>query len=510
MQKYTFRSPFRSLLTFLLLLASPLDVMGVDLESFEFGDPNFSQLQDAANTANPFNQWVEDGDLTDSFVSGGVFDIRKFNNNFSENFLQIADINAGTGGSRFIVVEMAGWDIRAANAAGQPEQIRFAFLDEDTVSPGDSSITAQVQISSRDTEGGAVVQLEGSALGAGATSLSSAATLNTVQTNPFTMVLELDKTNNRYEIFYKDGTAPSQSLAQGFVSPDRDGNSIRFVANWNFGSSSLDGNGDPVQDPDEFFAIDRIAVTDTNPLDDVLTVEVDRDSGEIKLINTSGSALSGLESYTITSDIGALDSSGWKPITDNYDNIAGPGDGSVDIDDDWMIDSSTTSLLSESVISGNGGDLSISQEVVLSNNLGTWIQNPIEDLDVELMFAGGVVRRPSVHFVGNSGNRFEVGDLNFDGSIDENDWTVFIAGVEADLSNLSQAQAYQLGDLNFGGVTGVVDFNLFKDIFEEANGLGSFAAMLAGTTVPEPSALLLLSSCSFFLLTQRQRHTQNS
>lgn len=496
----TIMSRFLGIATIAMLALVPCAMKGspaqaADLEAFEFNDFDFTTLQDAANTGSnpvvPFNQWVGDGDLTDSTVQSGVFDIRKANNNFAEQFLQIEDINPGTTGSRYIVVEMAGWDIRAANASNQPEQIRFGFLDDDTVTPGDNAITAQVQISSRDLGSGATLQLEGSALGTGATNLGSAVELNTVQTAPFIMVLELDKTNNKYEVFYKDGTNPSQSLAQGNVSPDRDGNSIRFVANWNFGSSSLDGNGDPVPDLDEFFAIERIAVTDTNPLSDVLTVEIDRVSGEIKLINTSGVALSGLESYTISSEIGALDATGWKTITDNYDN-AGPGDGSVDMDDDWMVDTTTTYELTESVISGDGGDLAINQEVILSTGDGPWIKNPVEDLAIELMFAGGVVRRPSVHFVGNGGSSFDVADLNFDGSITADDWAIFIAGAEADLGALSPAEAYQMGDLNYGGLNGVVDFDIFKAAFEAANPSLSFAEMIAGISVPEPSSLVLL------------------
>jgi len=403
---------------------------------------------------------------------------------------------------------MSGWDIRAADAINNPEQIRFGFIDENvdgTLVTTGNAVTAQMQITSRDLGAGPVVRLEGSALGTGSTSLSQAVTLNTVQTAPFVMVLELDKTNNRYEVFYKDGTNPSQSLAQGFVSPGRDGNSIRFVANYNFGSSSFDQGGIPVADPGEFFSIDRVALTDTNPLSDLLTVEVDRDSGQVKLINSSGAALSGLESYSITSGLGALDSTGWKPITDNYDeNLVGPGDGSVDMDDNWMIDSTTTSLLSESVIAGNGGDLSIGQEVILSTGGGPWIKNPNEDIDVELTFAGGVTRRPSVHFVGNGGVPFEVADLNFDGSITADDWTLFIAGAEADLSALSPAQAYQMGDLNFGGVNGVADFAIFKAAFEAANPLQSFEAMIAG--VPEPGTCVLLAiGCLGLALPRRQR-----
>ena len=51
----------------------------------------------------------------------------------------------------------------------------------------------------------------------------------------------------------------------------------------------------------KLFAVDRIAVTDTNPFTDLITLEVDRDSGTMTLRNTSGVGLTGLESYSITS-----------------------------------------------------------------------------------------------------------------------------------------------------------------------------------------------------------------
>lgn len=487
------------------LLAWPMTpALAADLESFEFNDPSFTELQDSANTANPLNQWSTDINfLTDSFVLGGDYNVMKFSDVFAPSYLQIDNIDQNTSGSRFIVVEMSGWDFRGfdPNDLSQPEQIRFGFIDEDTGTDG-SSIVAQMQIT-RDFATGSTgdILIEGSALGTGSLSQSSSSTLNAVQTDPFTMVLELDKSTNSYEVFYKDGANPSQSLGSGAVSPDRDGNSIRFVVNNNFGSEL-----------DEVFLINRMALTDTNPLTDLLTVEVDRSTGDVKLINTTGAALSGLESYSLISAIGALNSNGWKPITDNYDNIAGPGNGSVDMDDDWAMDpNSTTSILSESSLQNggaDGGDLTIGQEVILSGVGGLWIQNPIEDLQAEFMFAGGIVRRATVDFVGNDGDRFEIGDLNYDGSLTVDDWTIFIAGSGADLSALSDAQAYQAGDLNYGGVNSFADFDIFKEAFEAANGLGSFEAMLA--SVPEPGSCVLLAIGCLGLTSVRGRRQRLS
>ena len=349
---------------------------GIDFEAFEFNDSNFTELANTANSINPANNWSTNTNLlTDSFVFDGGYRVSKFSDVFAPSYLQIDNIDSSTSGSRYIVVDVAGWDFRGPDLIGEsidPEQIRFAFLDDDTGTDG-SAITAQVQITRDVTTGN--IQLEGSALGSGASNLSSTAQLATAQTNPFTMVLELDKANERYEIFYKDGSGPSQSLGSGSVAPSRNGNSIRFVANNNFGT-----------DLDENFTIDRIALTDVNPLTDLMTLEVNRDTGVMKLINTTGQVLSGLESYSLTSAVGAIDTGGWMPITDNYDNASGPGDGSVDVDDDWSIVTSTTTEVSESFDSGDGGVLGIGQEVILSGPGGSWIKNPREDLQAQLLF----------------------------------------------------------------------------------------------------------------------------
>lgn len=473
------------------LLCLATSALAVDIESFEFGDFNFTELDSAANTANPGNFWSTDINvLTDSFVDTGEYVIKKFNDDFAPNYLQIDDVNSSTSGSRYIVVEVAGWDIRGFDAANA-EQVRFAFLNDNSGTSG-SSVTAQMQIARNTTT--EAIELVGDAVGVGSTDLSTTATLSTTQTNPFTMVLELDKTSNTYEVFYKDGSNPSQSLGIGTLGEGRDGNSIRFAINNNFGS-----------DLSEFFSIDRIALTDTNPLTDLLTLEVDRSTGTMKLVNSTGAPITGLESYSITSSVGALDSGGWKPITDNYDNSAGPGDGSVDSDDNWSIDSTTTSTLSESVDSGDGGTLGIGQEVDLSLSLsdGPWVQNPTEDIEMELMFAGGVVRRANVNFVGNGGEQLALGDMNFDGSITAGDWLIFFAGAETDLSGISEAQAYQAGDLNNDGVNDIFDFGIFKDAYEAENGSGSFALMLAN--IPEPSSLLLFGTGTLALILRRRK-----
>ena len=473
-------------LTTLLAAASicPAIVRAVDIEAFEFNDPDFTELSAAANSVNNGNNWSDN--IASSAVASGAFFIGKDNNDFSTSHLQIDNITAAIGESRFIVAEMTSWNF-VGSVVGEGEELRFAFLADDTGTDG-STVTAEVRID-RNTDNEAI-ELRGLAVGPGSNNIANRATLNTSQNVPFTMVLELNKQSNTYEIFYKDGSNPSQSLGTGNVAPGRDGNSLRMVVNNNFGT-----------DFSEFLNLDRVALTDVNPLDDLLTLQVNRDSGVMTLINSSGAALAGLQSYSMTSATGALNSAGWKPITDNYDNSAGPGDGSVDADDNWSISTTSKGELGEAADGGNGGSLAINQQVVLSQPGGSWIQTPNEDVRIELNFAGGVTRSANVDFIGNGGARFGVGDLNFDGILTVADWTIFIAGAETDLSSLSVAEAYQRGDLDGDGVNSIGDFGIFKTAYDEVNGAGAFAAMLA--TIPEPTTSLLVALAAACLAGRR-------
>lgn len=89
-------------------------------------------------------------------------------------------------------------------------------------------------------------------------------------------------------------------------------------------------------------------------------------------------------------------------------------------------------------------------------------------------------------------------DLNFDQSLDEQDWLLFIAGAETDLSGLSPVEAYERGDLDGDGENSILDFGLFQEAYIAEHGLGGFQALFA---VPEPASLgLLLSGLGILVL----------
>ncbi len=84
-------------------------------------------------------------------------------------------------------------------------------------------------------------------------------------------------------------------------------------------------------------------------------------------------------------------------------------------------------------------------------------------------------------------------DLNFDGTLNADDWLAFIAGSETDLSGLTEIEQYARGDLNGDGVNDIYDFALFKQDYIQANGAAGFAALFQN--VPEPASLCLSLVC---------------
>lgn len=84
------------------------------------------------------------------------------------------------------------------------------------------------------------------------------------------------------------------------------------------------------------------------------------------------------------------------------------------------------------------------------------------------------------------------GDLDGDGNIDEQDFEQFLLGVAVDLANYTPQQRYEMGDLNFDAVNDFTDFAIFKNAYDQANGSGSFAALIE--VVPEPTATAMLAA----------------
>ena len=82
------------------------------------------------------------------------------------------------------------------------------------------------------------------------------------------------------------------------------------------------------------------------------------------------------------------------------------------------------------------------------------------------------------------------GDLNRDGSVNLDDFQMYIDGLHASLGELSFDDAYRQGDLNGDLANNYQDFVLFKAAYDAANGAGAFAAAL---NIPEPASWAMMS-----------------
>jgi hypothetical protein len=455
-----------------LLLLGATATLAADLEAFEFNDGAGTLLSGAANSVSPANLWIEDPEMTPSDVRGGNYNIVKPSSAVDTNFLQIANV---TSGSVWYTARMANWNFVGFDPSN-PEQFRISFLNDDDADFG-STITAEARIERSAVTGEIIVS--GLALGAGSTNLPKTDIVATVQPGPFTLSLKLDKDSDTYAVYYKDGASATRVLGQGLIDPSRDGNSIRMVANNSFGEGSFDY---PFF-TDEVFAIDRMAISNTAPFSDLLTLEVDRTTGAMTLRNTSGASVTGWTGYSIESGGGSLNPTGWDPVGSS-------------------VTASTKSELSETFASQS---LANNGSVVLSTVAGAWLESPYEDLSMELTLTGGATRSVDVKFIGGAG-RYLPGDFNTDGLIDAADYLLLAAKAETSLVGLTAAESVLNGDLDGDGQNSLLDFIQFKTLYETANGGGSFAQMLA--SIPEPTTLGLVAASALVVVTGRRRNRQ--
>lgn len=249
-----------------------------------------------------------------------------------------------------------------------------------------------------------------------------------------------------------------------------------------------DGGPDGYLDNVEF-------IVGTEPTLPLLDLRVDRDDGSLILSNQTGSAVA-IAGYEISSAFEALNPASWQSIADNYDANSG---GDVDGTNNWteLTQSGAHGDLSEGELDAAiGGSLANGQSINLGN-AGTWIRNANEDLEFRYVTTGNQVVRGLVNF--EDADRFAFGDLDTDGDIDSDDWAMLRSNQHGDLSGDSLAEAYRRGDLNGDLQNNFTDFAAFKNLFDGANGAGAFQAMLTGTTVPEPSSVILLFSAGLLI-----------
>ncbi|MCA9233940.1 MAG: PEP-CTERM sorting domain-containing protein [Planctomycetales bacterium] len=236
-----------------------------------------------------------------------------------------------------------------------------------------------------------------------------------------------------------------------------------------------------------WWAVDNLAMfTGTAPAQDgVLRLIVDRDNGNVQVVNNTSGTVN-LRGYSIESTEGTLNESAASYLGDS--------------DSNWQVfDNPDSSELSEGYIPNQYAmptqTANLTLGVIDLGNAWEKYHEDIDDVTFEYLVAGsddpvvGIVQ-----FVGNGDSSYDALDLNFDGDISLLDYATFLAGYGSSLDGKTDAQAYNLGDLDRDGKHTVADFLEFKRLFDQLRGPGAFAAALAaGSQVPEPSTLASLA-----------------
>ncbi len=310
-------------------------------------------------------------------------------------------------------------------------------------------------------------------------------------------------------------------------------------------------DGDWGLDPATFYFDDLRLVQLTEP--DVLTLEVDRSTGEVTLMNP-GTGSFDINYYTISSTAGSLDVVGWNSLDDqNFDAVDGPDPGSIAGDsvfEGWdEAGGSNAFNLTEAILPRES-----TFGAMASMSLGDAYNGTAEDLvfryrDMNrpnMLTAGEVVyvgEPPAVDgdfdndgdyacadvdalvAVIASGSNTASFDLTGDGLVNDADLTAWLA--EAGAAELPSGNPYQLGDANLDGVVDVGDFNAWNgnkftntpawcggdfnadgsvDVadFNIWNGR-KFTSADGVAAVPEPAAVWGLTIAGLLLLTSRRR-----
>jgi hypothetical protein len=204
-----------------------------------------------------------------------------------------------------------------------------------------------------------------------------------------------------------------------------------------------------------------------------LSLTVDRANGAVSLRNT-GSVAVELDYYQIDSALNSLNVSGWNSLSDQNFQSIGAGNGQS-WDEAGGSDANSLGeafLLAKSTIAGNA-----------TIALGTAYNNSIngEDLTFTYRLPSGLVLTGAVNYIGEAPAGL-AGDYDGDNDVDGADFLVWQRSFGAVGSNPA--------DGNGNNVVDAADLTIWK------NNFGAVGAASAAAAVPEPTALVLLTTCS--------------
>lgn len=230
-----------------------------------------------------------------------------------------------------------------------------------------------------------------------------------------------------------------------------------------------------------YVAFDSLLIESASP-PPVPTLTINRDTGNITLSNDTNQPLS-MVVYSITTERGGFDLTEW-------DTIEQQGLDS----DEWitLTDTSHPSGIASDISEGTLGEYTLGASGTATDSIDfgeAWIRSPFEDLEFELRNANG----DDIPFlIEYTGTEIQLADYNDNGIVDGLDWPNVRDNLISDVSELTSIERYLNGDLNNDGLVNQLDFRQFKNLYEADQGVGSFAALLAGTSVPEPSTVAIL------------------
>lgn len=179
---------------------------------------------------------------------------------------------------------------------------------------------------------------------------------------------------------------------------------------------------------------------------------VDAATGAASLENQSVFDIA-IDSYLITSSVGALDTAGWSPLRDS--------------DSAWLASTGASNRIAEGNLLGSTPLLSNGGSLALGSPINTNLLDDETDLVLRYNIPGVGQVTGSILFTGLLVSDDLPGDYNNDGSVDAADYTVWRDGGSPD----GTRAGYDLWAANYGRLA---------------------AASAAGAAVPEPSSVVLL------------------
>jgi hypothetical protein len=250
----------RRVLAFLLAGAAAASsaAQAAILEDFTFSEANGTVITSAANSVNAGNGWLSQNTAINASVQNGSFRIQKGGEStpVTGQVGNTFDMATVTSGKVWLVADIAGWSYTETPSATS-ERVRFAFLDNDVPAANSSTITAEVNIDRLPNNN---LTITGDAGGTGSTAtIAGGPDLPRTRNTPLRLVLEVDATADNYTIFYKAGASPFATLGTGNLGERsagviREPRSVRFAFTGTFSEAG------------EFFDVDRVFVTNTNPI----------------------------------------------------------------------------------------------------------------------------------------------------------------------------------------------------------------------------------------------------